>query len=152
MKNFVGKSVYDILSHYNIFISGKLQLRFCAKFSDESPGIHAVFCGLGGKYFPCTVLLLYLNRLLKRAPQSPDVTHKHSRRSRREKWIDGHERCFSGSMTAVSRMKAGQFLLRKLHHWLTNMFPNRTHDWRKGAFRQSCVEDGKESYLQYFLI
>lgn len=76
MKNFVSKGVYDILSHYNIFIPNQLQLRFCAKFSDAGPGIHAAFCGLGGKYFPCTVLLLYLNRLLKRAPQSPDVTRE----------------------------------------------------------------------------
>lgn len=73
MKNFVSKGVYDILSRYNIFIPNQLQLRFCAKFSDAGPGIHAAFCGLGGKYFPCSVLLLYLNRLLKRAPQSPDV-------------------------------------------------------------------------------
>ena len=76
MKNFVSKGVYDILSHYNIFIPNQLQLRFCAKFSDAGPGIHAAFCGLSGKYFPCTVLLLYLNRLLKRAPQSPDVTRE----------------------------------------------------------------------------
>ena len=64
MKNFVSKGVYDILSRYNIFIPNQLQLRFCAKFSDAGPGIHAAFCGLGGKYFPCSVLLLYLNRLL----------------------------------------------------------------------------------------
>ena len=82
MKNFVSKGVYDILSRYNIFIPNQLQLRFCAKFSDAGPGIQAACCELGGKYIP---LLLYLNRLLKRAPQSPDVTHKHSGRSRREK-------------------------------------------------------------------